>query len=93
MNALGVMKGPRECHDKHRENKQEVSGAGVADRWDTVVGCQNLEWFLQPYGQSREEFQKKENGFGRSSQTDIDDFKDYIWCYCYPIRHIIKLKT
>lgn len=72
---------------------QEGSGVGVADRWDTVVGCQNLEWFLQPYGQSRAEFQEKKVALGRSSsQTDIYDFKDCIWCYCYPFRHIIKLK-
>lgn len=49
---------------------QEGSGVGVADRWDPVVGCQNLEWFLQPYGQSREEFQKKESGFGKVIFSD-----------------------
>lgn len=44
-----------------------------------MVGCQNLEWFLQPYGQSRKEFQVKENGLRRlSSQTDIYDFTDCI---------------
>lgn len=73
---------------------QEGSGVGVAGRWDPVVGCQNLEWFLQPYGQSREELPKKENGFGKVIFSDrLYDFKDCQWCYGYPFRHIIQRKT
>lgn len=53
-----------------KKNTKEGSGDGFADRWPTVVGCQNLERFLQPYGQSRKEFQEKENGFGKVIFSD-----------------------
>jgi hypothetical protein len=39
-----------------------------------VVGRQNLEWFLKPYGQSRKEFQGKENGLGKVIFSDRYDF-------------------
>lgn len=39
-----------------RNNTKEGVGDDLPDSWDTVVGRQNLECFLKPYGQSSQEF-------------------------------------
>lgn len=59
-------------------NTEEGVWDDLADSWATVVGRQNLEWFLKPSGQNSKEFREKTMALERSfSEIYPGSVKDF----------------